>query len=173
VDPARSPRSFEEGLHLLFDLDPFVGAIAVSSVERLFLSSEVETLDAPRDSDGSRRVRVERVEYAGWDLNRVLGVPAEPSAWFIVRWVGGISATRALVGVGTCLAIRPIPPPTALPPSVFTTRRGAIAGCFPTRDFGGRVAERVAGLVIDVPHLWSKAELRAAERMLEAGGPLP
>ncbi len=144
-------------------LHQLVVAIPARWVSRLVLPHEVRNLREPVDEPAGLPAVVEcaGVAHAAWDLGLLLGEPEVSGAWFLMRIPHRGKILALALRTGECLAVAATPKAFELPPRAFERRPLAIG-----RAFTGQLA-RGGGLILDVSHLWTEAELDASVRALK------
>jgi hypothetical protein len=148
-----APASRRE-LGVIVSCHDMVCAIATRWVERLVLPEDVVEL-------GPNLVNVAGTRYAAWDLGERLGLSPLRAAWVLMRVPMPIA-----LRTGPCLVVEPLPERIELPPLLFVSRRGAVAGVFASKRWHD---EALFGLELDVDHLWTPAELAASATLIASG----
>lgn len=158
-----------EALALYVTCGDLVVAFAIDEVVRVYLAEEVES--APLTSGALRAARLSDETLPAWDLAMLLGQrrPSTASAWLVLRHDD--RGHRFSVAVDRSLAVRPLrlPLPLPLPAAMFTARRGAVRGAFPTDGLADALELAPAGLLLAAANLLDADDVTAAQRAAAAG----
>jgi hypothetical protein len=157
---ASSARTLQRDLGVFVACQHLVCAIPTEHVIRLILPSEATEL-----TPGV--LLVNRQSYAIWDLGERLGLTSAREAWCLVRIPYKAGGLLLAIGTGRCWSVSPLRETRSLPSQLFRDKRSAVRGAFAADPRHGGA---LLGIELNLSRLWSPAELKASETLLDVEG---
>jgi hypothetical protein len=158
--------SATDRLSLLAKIGELVVAIDATQVFQIHSAGELPV----RQVDANLfEIELDRQTVPGWDLGALLQYGTSNKAWVVVDARLGTATRRFGLRVGPCIAVRKLPEVKQLPSKLFPTRPDAISGAFAAGSIS-ELAGHPSGIVIDLAHVLSPAELEAGGRIARSHG---
>jgi hypothetical protein len=136
----------------------FVAAIPIASVVRLALAETVRVVR--RGGPGAPALVDDAgVDYAGWDLDELLGLPPAAKAWTLLQWTHRNQPIRIALATGPCVSVEQLPDTTRLPRASLGSRSVGVIGAFKPSKVVSPDGEKTFGVVLDPSKLFTRREL--------------